>query len=143
LLEDCKKAALEFSEQNKITESHEWANLVIEDGLDGFTTDQGDRIRHNWENLSEEEKQLRRIKANPWINKTEQEQEQYRNNLRESMVGMYRSDAGKRLLEHKKRVGKSLLVDGKRLLSDEARARMRESAIRTNSIRQRKNLKEE
>jgi hypothetical protein len=33
--EECKKAALEFSESHNIVESAEWANLEIEDGLNG------------------------------------------------------------------------------------------------------------
>lgn len=33
--EACVKAALDFSEKNNIKESDEWANLVLENGLDG------------------------------------------------------------------------------------------------------------
>lgn len=144
VLEECNRAALEFSEQHNIVKSNEWANLIVEDGLmGGFTKDQGEKIRQIWKNLSEEEKQIRRQKANPWDNKTEEELEQYKKNLKESMIDMYQSTAGKELLEHKKKVGKSLLKDGKRVLSDEARQRMRESAMRTNQIRKDKNPRED
>jgi hypothetical protein len=135
VLEECINAALDFSERYKIVESEDWANLVIEDGIDGFTADHGKRVRNNWENLSEDERQFRRENSNPWKNKSELEISQYKNNLRTAMVDMYQSDAGKALLEHKQQVGKSLLVNGKRVLSEEARQRMRDSANRTNEIR--------
>lgn len=35
---ECVKKALEFSEHNKIVESREWANLIVENGLDGGFT---------------------------------------------------------------------------------------------------------
>jgi hypothetical protein len=135
VLEECINAALDFSERNKIVENEDWANLVIEDGIDGFTTDHGKRVRNNWENLSEDEKQIRRENSNPWKNKSELEINQYKTNLKNSMIDMYRSDAGKELINHKQQIGKSLLVNGKRILSEEARQKMRESANRTNEIR--------
>ena len=139
--EECNKRALEFSIENNIVEDPGWANLIIEDGLmGGFTKDQGEKIRQLWNNLSEEQKQERRKKSNPWLNKTEEELAQYKDNLKKSMMDMYQSDFGKELLDHKREVGKSLLVNGKRLLSDDARAKMRESAIRTNQIRKEKKL---
>lgn len=139
--EECNNRALEFSIENNIVEEPGWANLIIEDGLmGGFTKDQGEKIRQLWNNLSEEEKQERRKKSNPWLNKTEEELAQYKDNLKKSMMDMYQSDFGKELLDHKREIGKSLLVNGKRLLSDDARAKMRESAIRTNQIRKEKKL---
>lgn len=36
-IEECKKFALEFSIKNNIVESTEWANLVLENGIDGQT----------------------------------------------------------------------------------------------------------
>lgn len=36
--EDCTKFALKFSEENQILESKEWANLRVENGLDGAPT---------------------------------------------------------------------------------------------------------
>lgn len=33
--EECKKVALDFSKKNNIVESNEWANLRIENGIDG------------------------------------------------------------------------------------------------------------
>ena len=143
VLEECNRAALEFSERYNIVKSEEWANLIIEDGLmGGFTEDRGKRIKEVWANLTEDEKQKRRQKSNPWSNKTESELDLHRNNLKESMIEMYQSADGKALLEHKRQVGKSLLKDGKRILTEEARQRMRESAIRTNEIRRIKKEKD-
>lgn len=143
VLEECNRAALEFSERYNIVKSDEWANLIIEDGLmGGFTEDHGKRIKEVWANLTEDEKQKRRQKSNPWSNKTESELDLHRNNLKESMIEMYQSADGKALLEHKRQVGKSLLKDGKRILTEEARQRMRESAIRTNEIRRIKKEKD-
>jgi len=143
VLEECNKAALEFSEKYNIVKSDEWANLIVEDGLmGGFTEDHGKKIKEIWKNLTEEEKDIRRQKANPWNNKTEEEISRYKKNLQDSMIDMYQSIAGKELLEHKKKVGKSLLKNGKRMLSDEARQRMKESAYRTNELRRIKKEKD-
>lgn len=57
---------------------------------------------------------------------------------RAAMLAMYQSSKGEELKQHKKEIGKSKLVNGKRVLSDEARLRMRESALRTNELRKTK-----
>lgn len=134
-IEDCQQAALAFSKENKIVENKDWANLVIEDGIDGFTTDQHERVRNNWLNLTEDQKQIRRESSNPWKNKSELEIIHYKTNLKNAMIEMYQSSAGKELIKHKQQIGKSLLTNGKRILSEEAIQKMRDSAIRTNKIK--------
>ena len=134
--EECNKKATEFSIDNNIVGDPAWANLIIEDGLmGGFTEEHGDKIRQLWKNLTEEEKKIRREKSNPWKNKNQCELENYRNNLKNAMTDMYQSEAGKELLKHKQEIGKSMLVNGRRVLTEEARQKMRDSAKRTNEIR--------
>lgn len=136
VLEECNKAALEFSEKHNIVKSNEWANLIIEDGLmGGFTEDHGKKIKEIWENLTEEEKEYRRQISNPRLGMTEEELVQYNIIHRQSMIDMYSSDNGKKLKKHKQEIGKLMLVNGKRVLTEEARQKMRDSAQRTNEIR--------
>jgi hypothetical protein len=136
VLEECNKAALAFSEQHNIVKSNEWANLIVEDGLmGGFTEDHGRKIKEIWENLTEEEKEYRRRVSNPRIGMTDAELSEYEETHRQSMIDMYSSENGKKLKKHKQEIGKSMLVNGKRVLSEEARQRMRDSANRTNEIR--------
>jgi hypothetical protein len=62
--EECVKKALEFSEKNKIVESKEWANLIVENGLDGGFT--GHR---KYKPMSEETKRkmsIARKGRTPW-----------------------------------------------------------------------------
>jgi hypothetical protein len=136
VLEECNKAALEFSEKYDIVKSDEWANLIIEDGLmGGFTEDHGKKIKEIWENLTDEEKEYRRKISNPRIGMTDIELARYEETHRQSMIDMYNSDNGKKLKKRKQEIGKSMLVNGKRILTEEARQKMRESAKRTNEIR--------
>lgn len=142
VLEECNKAALEFSEQYNIVKSNEWANLIVEDGLmGGFTEDHGKKIKEIWENLTEEEKEYRRRVSNPRIGMTDVELSEYEATHRQSMIDMYSSDSGKKLKKHKQEIGKSMLVNGKRVLTEEARQKMRDSARRTNEIRASKKIK--
>ncbi len=134
--EECNQFAVDFSEQNSIVESAEWANLKIEDGLDGgFSPNHSEHMKKIWASLSEEDYAYRRKVANPRLKMTPEVLAQYEERHQQSMIEMYKSDAGKKLIEHKREVGKAKLVNGKRVLSEEARQRMRESARRTNESR--------
>lgn len=63
---------------------------------------------------------------------------EYKEKHRKSMLDLYQSDKGQELKEHKRLVGKAKLINGKRVLSEEARQKMRDSAKRTNELRKNK-----
>jgi len=61
--------------------------------------------------------------------------EEYVLKIKKSASEYWSSEEGKKQKEILSKKGKSFLVNGKRILSDEAREKMRQSAIRTNIIR--------
>jgi len=50
-VDECAARALQFSKDNRIVESQEWANMIVENGTDG-----GDTGRTNYKPMSEESK---------------------------------------------------------------------------------------
>lgn len=96
--EECYQAAIDFSLKNKIVESAEWANLILENGLDG-----GDTGRTNYGPMTDEtKKKLSESKKGqkPWNsglkgvtpgNKKPRTEEQKRK-ISESLTGRVRNE---------------------------------------------------
>ena len=85
-LEECEKFALEFSHKNNIVESSAWANLIPENGKDGFTpghpghafTDDekskiGEASRRAWENPEYRDNMVKKRKS-AWTDERRAEQ---------------------------------------------------------------------
>lgn len=53
--DQCEEAALKFSTDNKICESTEWANMIVENGLDGGDT--GGALTRKYSSMSKETKE--------------------------------------------------------------------------------------
>lgn len=64
--------------------------------------------------------------------------DEYINKLKNKAAQFWESEAGQSLKKVNSERGKSLLINGKRVLSDEAREKMRQSAIRTNLLKKQK-----
>lgn len=57
--EELVNYALTFSKENNIVDSKEWANIIVENGLDGGNPFWGQKTSERWNSLTEEEKQHR------------------------------------------------------------------------------------
>lgn len=84
---DCTKFALEFSEDNNIVESSEWANLIHEDAMNGGCikgikrTDKNkkklsDANKNRYQNMTNEEREIEKQKKSAAITKWNQNRSQ-------------------------------------------------------------------
>lgn len=120
--EECTKFALEFSKNNCIVESDEWANHVVEDGLGGRGV-KGKRPPEFGKRLS----QLK--KGKPSWHKGRKKPESTCNNMKG------RSGAYKKSEEHKQKIRNARALQKMKPHSEETKQKIRESRLKTEELK--------
>lgn len=98
-LSECSKFAIDFSLKNNIVESNDWANLCIENGLDGgdkFSDMNEDKLKdinlRKSKNIKKSWQNKNRIDANvqsarsQWANRTEAEKQNIFNQISQTLL---------------------------------------------------------
>lgn len=105
--DECKTAALNFSLENNIVDSHEWANLIEENGLDGGATTWGPRSEETKQKISEAQKgkivseetkeKIRQKRKNQDMSHMKKpKSEEMKNKISKSLTGRTQSEETKR-----------------------------------------------